>query len=409
MNIHVRLAFVLTAIAAVTAAFFSASAEAAVAAPSAPGARPSAAAPAPATATPAPTRPPAAAPAPATGTPAALAYVLPISGIIESHALVEALEKGLDEAKKKKAGLIILRMNTPGGRVYVADKIIKGLEKVDWAPVVSYVSGEDRRALSAGAYICLATQKIFMAPGSTLGAATPYTRKGGTGSAQVDEKFASAFRARFRSLAQTHGYPAALAEAMVDGTTSVVQVFVDGKPMLVTDDEAKQLQDEHKSDGKFKRGKVVNKPGKLITLTSDEALEFKVCTAVAKDEKELLEKMGLAHYQVGEAKWITAWVEKTTKERKKRIDDLLLSYRTNIQQAVAFDRQRTATILGSPQWKGATDGAMACLKACARAILELERLAKDERYDLFLDESGIKDLKSELDGAYRRLGALRNL
>jgi membrane-bound ClpP family serine protease len=63
---------------------------------------------------------PAASPAPAARTdkPALVrGYILPISGPIEHYALVEALQKGATEAKKKSAAVVILRMNTPGGRL----------------------------------------------------------------------------------------------------------------------------------------------------------------------------------------------------------------------------------------------------------------------------------------------------
>jgi membrane-bound ClpP family serine protease len=337
-----------------------------------------------------------------------VAYVFPISGPINSHALVEALDTGLAEAKKLNAEVVILRMNTPGGRLDLSESIIKALEKIEGATLVSFVSGEDRRALSAGAYICMATQKIFMAPGCTLGAATPYTRNTMTGSAEIDEKMISAFRARFRSLAQMRGHPVALADAMVDRTTSVIQVFVDNSPTLVTDEDAKLLETEHKSDGRFKRGKTVNKPGKLITLTSDEALEFKVCAAIVANEKELLAQMGKGNLQVVEAKWAPAWIEKVSKERKKKYDDLDALFHLHIEQALAFDPQNNYLTPGSAQWKTATDRAMGHLKECAKAVTELEKMAKDERYDLAYSGESIRKMKTELDSVYRRLGAQRN-
>jgi hypothetical protein len=365
--------------------------------------------------------PPAAAPAPsaapaspgakggAADKPAAepVAYVFPINGPIESRALAEALDMGLAEAKKQKASVIILRMNTPGGRVAVAEQIIKAIEKVEGATIVSFISGEDRRALSAGAYICMATEKIFMAPGCTIGAATPYTRSTMTGSADVDEKMVSAFRARFRSLAQTRGYPAALADAMVDRTGSVVQIFVDKEMSLVTEEDAKALETEHRSDGKFKRGKTISRPGKIITLTSDEALEFKVCTAVVANEKEILAQMGKANCPVVEALWVNGWVEKTSKERKKKVEDLCTRFTANINQARELDPSYAFVTPGTSQWKTMTDRSMASLRECAKALTELERLSKDERYDFAISESYLVDLKSKLNAFYTRLGVQR--
>jgi hypothetical protein len=385
----------------------------------APSTAPRPATPAPPAPSPARTPAPAPANAPAAGSgPGANAapspgggpvvYVLPLTGPIESHALVEALESGLNEAKKVKAALVIVRMNTPGGSVYLADTIIRLLEKVDWAPVVSYVSGEDKEALSAGAYICLATQKIFMAPGCTLGAATPYRSSVKTGAAEIDEKFTSAFRAKFRSLAQSRGHPVALADAMVDGTTSVVQIFLGDKPSLVTADEAARLKEEHKSDKTFKRGKTLNLPGKVITLTSDEAREFGVCAGIAANEKEVAQMMGLADAQVVEGRWVPFLAERLNKERQKKFDDVMNTFRLHIEQANAFDPQNNYIAPGTAQWKVYTDRAMAHLKECARALTQIEAMSKDERYDLYVSEELLTKLKGQLDANYRRLGAQRN-
>jgi len=371
-----------------------------------PAAAPPAAAPAPSAA---PASPGAKAGAAAKPAAEAVAYVFPINGPIDSRALAEALDMALAEAKKQKASVIILRMNTPGGQVAVAEQIIKAIEKVEGATIVSFISGEDRRALSAGAYICMATEKIFMAPGCTIGAATPYTRSTLTGSADVDEKMISAFRARFRSLAQMRGYPAALADAMVDRSGSVVQVFVDNKMSLVTEEDAKSLETEHRSDGKFRRGKTISRPGKLITLTTDEALELKVCTAVVANEKDLLAHLGKGDYTIAEAKWVPFWVEKTAKERKKKCDDCSAAFRLHIEQAMAFDPQNNFSMTpGTSQWKVATDKAMIHLKDCAKALAELEKMAKDERYDLNYSEDHITRMKAELNAMYQRLGAQRN-
>ena len=375
--------------------------------------KPAAAPPATAPAAPAPRAPAAPGATPAGKGPAAapsgpVAYVFPINGPLESRVFLEALDLGLAEARKQKADVIILRLNTPGGRLDVADDLIKALEKIDWATVVSFISGEDRRALSAGAYICMATEKIFMAPGCTIGAATPYTRNTATGSADIDEKMISAFRARFRSLAQMRGHPVALADAMVDRSGSVVQVFVDNKMSLVTEEEAKSLEAEHKSDHRFRRGKTISRPGKLITLTSDEALEYKVCTAIVANEKDLLAQMGKPDYTVAEAKWAPFWIEKTAKDRKKKYDDCVAAFETHMEQAMAFDPQNNFITPGTAQWKTATDKAMIHLKECAKAMTELEKMAKDERYDLRYSEESIRKMKVELDVIWRRLGAQRN-
>ena len=327
-------------------------------------------------------------------------YLIPISSHIEDHTLVEAFEKALDDAKKAHATVVVLHMNTPGGRLDLTDKIIKDIEKVDWAKVVAWIQGEDKEALSAGAFICFATQKIYMAPGCAIGAATPY-RRTASGAPEVEEKMMSAFRARFRSLAQTRGYPAAIADAMVDAHTSAVQITLDGQSQVVTAEEAARLQQEHKSDGKFKMGKTINRSGQLITLTTDEAVEFKVCSGVAATETDLLKALNMDGATLSEAKWVTAWVEKTTKDRDKQVSDLRAKFIKNIEQADAYDPQNLSPY--SPRIKEYSARAMACLQECAKALTELEKLAKDERYDLVIHQDVISRMKAEMEAMYSRL------
>src|SRR5438552_15376748 len=86
-----------------------------------------------------------------------------------THNTLFLVRRGLHEAAAKHASAVILDMETNGGRVDVTEEIIQLLER---APVKTYTY-VNPKAFSAGAYIAAATDKIFMAPGSVIGAATP--------------------------------------------------------------------------------------------------------------------------------------------------------------------------------------------------------------------------------------------
>ena len=347
---------------------------------------------------------PAAASAP--GEYARKAYVFPLRGVIEDHAMVEALERGLGEAKRQNVAVVILRMDTPGGRVDLTEKIIQTLEKVDWAPVVALVEGGDKRALSAGTYICLATRKIYMAPGTTIGAATPYSKNVKTGAAQVDAKLTSAFRARFRSLAETHGYPPALVDAMVDSKVSIVQVFVSGKQMIVTEEEAKNLEDAHRSDGLFKRGKVISRAGEPITLTSNEAAEFGICAAVVSGPQDVLRRMGLGDSEIIEAAWVPSWIEQLNKDRKARIEAYANAFKAEMTKAKAFYDLAVASGT-KPDVRNNINQCMTHIKESRRILSVLEKMAVDEKYDMTSVKDLIADRKRDLDALLTRLDVLR--
>ena len=124
-----------------------------------------------------------------------------------THNTLYLVRRGLREAEEKKAAAVVLEMRTNGGLVDVTEEIIRLLER---APMKTYTYVDDK-AYSAGAYIAAATDKIFMAPGSVIGAATPIM-VGGSGvqelSKSYEEKLTSAMRARIRATAQEKGHDA---------------------------------------------------------------------------------------------------------------------------------------------------------------------------------------------------------
>ncbi|HEX6318221.1 MAG TPA: NfeD family protein [Burkholderiales bacterium] len=181
-------------------------------------------------------------------------YVAPIEGIIDL-GLAPFVQRVLDEAGAAGAAAVVLEVNTFGGRVDAAVQIRDALLNAG-VPTVAYVN---RRAISAGALISLAAQHLVMAPGATIGAATPV--QAGAGDAQpVSEKTVSYVRKEFRATAESRKRPALMAEAMVDADVAI-------------------------------RG-VVEK-GKLLTLTTDEALKHKVAEFRADTLEAALERVGI--------------------------------------------------------------------------------------------------------------------
>ena len=79
----------------------------------------------------------------------------------------------------------------------------------------------EQKAISAGALVSLANNRIAMGKGTTIGDCAPITQ-GQEGIVMLGEKIQSPLRAKFRTLAEKNGYPTLLTEAMVTADLGVV-------------------------------------------------------------------------------------------------------------------------------------------------------------------------------------------
>jgi membrane-bound serine protease (ClpP class) len=169
---------------------------------------------------------------------AAIVYVVPIEGIVDL-GLAPYVRRILQEAKEEGAAAVVLEINTFGGRV---DAAVQIRDAVLTAPVQT-VAFVNKRAISAGALIALSAEKIVMADGGTIGAATPVQMgQQGTAAQPVEEKTVSYVRKEFRATAESRKRPPLVAEAMVDADVVIADVIEKGKLLTLTTDEALTLK-----------------------------------------------------------------------------------------------------------------------------------------------------------------------
>jgi membrane-bound serine protease (ClpP class) len=99
------------------------------------------------------------------------AVVLDINGAI-GPAIADYVVREIRAASPGDDGIIVLRMNTPGG----LDASMRAIDTAILAspvPVATFVAPSGARAASAGTYIAYASAIAAMAPGTNIGAATP--------------------------------------------------------------------------------------------------------------------------------------------------------------------------------------------------------------------------------------------
>lgn len=176
-------------------------------------------------------------------------------------------EKALQEAKEQKVDYILLELNTFGGELDAADKIRTLLLNAPM-PTMVFINNN---AASAGALISIACDSIYMAEGSSLGAASVVNQSGEI----MPDKYQSYMRSLMRSTAEKNGRNPEIAQAMVDP-----DVYV---PMI--------------SDS-----------GKVLTFTTEEAILNQFCEKMANDRAAVLTAAGLEGATIVEQE--LNWIDK---------------------------------------------------------------------------------------------------
>ncbi len=160
-------------------------------------------------------------------------------------------ERAVEAAELKKVDFILIDIDTYGGAVADADKIRTSLLRTK-IPTLAYIKNN---AASAGALISIACDSIYMRSGSTIGAAVVVNEQG----EPMPEKYQSYMRKKMRATAEETGRNPLIAEGMTDE-----DVVIDS----------------------------IKERGKIITLSTEEAIKVGYCNARIDDEKVLLERLG---------------------------------------------------------------------------------------------------------------------
>ncbi len=172
-------------------------------------------------------------------------------------AMNRYVKLALENATSIKADYVIVEMDSYGGAVSDAGEIVDRLMKFE-KPIWVFINSD---AASAGAYISIACDSIYMSKGATIGAATVVTGEG----EKAPEKYQSYFRKAMRSTAEANHRNPDIAEGMVD--------------------ERKAIEG-------------VKKEGEIITFTTTEALKHGYCEAQVATIEEILLRNKVEGYEL---------------------------------------------------------------------------------------------------------------
>ncbi|WP_232782916.1 nodulation protein NfeD [Bacillus sp. BA3] len=161
-----------------------------------------------------------------------IVYHVPIEETVEK-GLSAFLERALTTAEAADADLVVFEVNTPGGAVDAAGEIAKLLSD---SPIktVAYVNN---RALSAGAYISLSADEIYMVPSATMGSAAVIDSTGNA----AGKKAQSYWLAAMKTAAEQNGRDPIYAQAMADVDIDLPEYGAEkGKLLTFTAKQAKK-------------------------------------------------------------------------------------------------------------------------------------------------------------------------
>ena len=150
-------------------------------------------------------------------------------------------ERLLERAVEEEAKAIIFDLDTPGGLAFPTKELMSQIAELE-IPTVSFVNPD---AISAGSFIAISTDRIYMKPGGLIGSSGLVSGSGAAIDPVMRAKLESYFGAHIRYIAEKKGHRLEVIEAM-----------------MVLSDEDRQI------------GDVTVKAGSLLNLNSIDATKM---------------------------------------------------------------------------------------------------------------------------------------
>ncbi len=197
-------------------------------------------------------------------------YVVPIQNTIDL-GIPAFVNRAVNAAENNDAELLVFEINTFGGRVDAATQIKDAISSTD----IQTVAFINKRAISAGSLISLSCDKIYMTPGATIGATSVVDMSG----EKQSEKAQSYMREEMGATAESSGKNVTIARGMVDEELSFEYLVVEGDSVKVDDIEGR-------------------KEGKLITLTTELALKYKIADGESESIEDIIADLNIENYDI---------------------------------------------------------------------------------------------------------------
>ena len=181
-------------------------------------------------------------------------------------------QRAFEKAQQADADYILVKLNTYGGLVNIADSIRTKLLKSN-IPIIVFITNN---AASAGALISIAADSIYMREGARIGAASVVNQQGEI----MPEKYQSYMRSTMRSTAEAHGR----------------DTLIRGRDTVITWHRNPRIA-EAMVDPRIVIEGVVDST-EILTFTTQEAIDNGYCEGKAEDIRQVLEKANIRPYKL---------------------------------------------------------------------------------------------------------------
>jgi membrane-bound serine protease (ClpP class) len=102
--------------------------------------------------------------------------VLPTTGVVD-QSMAKYLEDSITQAEQQGVAAVVVKLDTPGGDLISTNEIVGTLLEAK-VPIIVWVAPAGGFAASAGTFITLSANIALMAPGTSIGAASPISGDG---------------------------------------------------------------------------------------------------------------------------------------------------------------------------------------------------------------------------------------
>lgn len=155
-------------------------------------------------------------------------YVISLDSEVNA-GMLNYLKHGINEAESNNADLILIQIDTLGGRIDSAEAISREI----LGTRIRTASFVNTKAESAGVLLSISADDFYMAPASTIGSAEPIPNS---------EKTLSYWRSLLETTAERTGRDPQLVAAMADSAISIDGVVDEGRLLNLTTNKAMELE-----------------------------------------------------------------------------------------------------------------------------------------------------------------------